>query len=106
MDAAQLNSRAQQVLRETKLIVREYKQELAALANTRRKLEKHIRTMRVRLDFSGNPEKKPVMLNMDSIPRVGEFLVSGTHGTCEILKVLYTLEAAEHDVVLVLGKAE
>jgi hypothetical protein len=62
--------------------------------------------MKVRLDFSKNPKQKPVFIAMESLPRVGEWLVSGTYGTCEVLKVLHTPDESTQDVVLVLGQAE
>ncbi len=37
--------------------------------------------MRVRLEFrDGANRRKPAFVDMQSIPRVGEFLVSGKHG--------------------------
>jgi hypothetical protein len=62
--------------------------------------------MKVRLDFSQDPKRGPVFLEMESIPRGGEFLVSGTYGTCGVLKVLYTPDEPTQDVVLVLGEAQ
>ena len=63
--------------------------------------------MKVRLDFTDTARRsKPVFVDMESIPRVGEFLVSGTYGTCAVLKVVYTPEAAEQGVILVIGPSE
>ena len=60
--------------------------------------------MKVRLNFNNTGEpKNSVTVNMESLPRVGESLVSGTAGMCEVLKVIHTPETSEQDVVVELG---
>ena len=60
--------------------------------------------MKVRLNFNNiDLPKKSIVVNMQSVPRVGESLVSGTAGMCEVLKVVHTPETSEQDVVLELG---
>jgi len=60
--------------------------------------------MKVRLKFKndGGP-KEPVVVDMKTVPRVGESLVSGTWGVCEVMKVVHTPAASEQDVILELG---
>jgi len=61
--------------------------------------------VKVRLKFNGNGEapKETAVVNMQSIPRVGEYLVSGNAGMCQVLRVVHTPETPTQDVVLVLG---
>ena len=61
--------------------------------------------MKVRLKFSGNGEapKESAVLNMESIPRVGEYLVSGDADMCQVLRVIHTPGLTTQDVVLVLS---
>ena len=60
--------------------------------------------MRVRLNFrGGNEPKKPIVVEMITIPRVGESLANGTRGVCEMIKVVHTPDASEQDVVIELG---
>ena len=50
--------------------------------------------MKVRFNFkNGDGPKKLVVVDMKTIPRVGESLVSGTWGVCEVMKVLHTPES-------------
>jgi hypothetical protein len=61
--------------------------------------------VKVRLDFDkSTSSNKQVVVEMKFLPRVGELLVSGNEGTCEVLKVIHTPETAEQDVVLQLGR--
>ncbi len=50
--------------------------------------------------------RKPAFVDMQSIPHVGEFLVSGKHGACEVLKVVHTRKAAEQALVIELGPGD
>ena len=60
--------------------------------------------MKVRLNFrAGNGPKKPIVVEMKTIPRVGESLASGTWGVREVIKVLHTPDTSEQDVVVDLG---
>ena len=61
--------------------------------------------LKVRLKFNGNGEapKKSAVVNMQSIPRVGEYLASGSAGTCQVLRVVHTPETPAQDVVVVLS---
>src|SRR5580765_7912774 len=61
--------------------------------------------LKVRLKFNGNGEapKESAVVNMQSIPRVGEYLASGNAGTCQVLRVVHTPETPAQDVVVVLS---
>lgn len=57
--------------------------------------------MKVRLQFSvGHGPKEPVVVEMKTIPRTGESLVSGAWGTCVVSKVMHTPDTSEQDVIL------
>jgi hypothetical protein len=63
--------------------------------------------MRVRLEFPDAAERhEPSFVDMQSIPRVGEFLVSGNSGAQEVLKVTHTPESREQAVIIELGRVE
>ena len=50
--------------------------------------------------------RQPVYVEMQLIPRVGEFLVNGKDGAREVLRVTHTPEETEQSVVIELGPGE
>ena len=61
--------------------------------------------MRVRLKFGG-PKKSgdTRFVEMSKLPRVGEQLVSGTFGTCEVMRVMKTPDSEDGDATVFLRK--
>jgi hypothetical protein len=61
--------------------------------------------MRVRLKFDGSQKSGDTRFaEMSKLPRVGEQLVSGTFGTCEVVRVLKTPESKEGDATVFLRR--
>ena len=62
--------------------------------------------VKVRLKFNDTVENRSeAVVNMQSIPRVGEFLVSGGSGMRQILQVVHTPEIRDQDVIVELVPA-
>ena len=61
--------------------------------------------MKVRLNLEGeDQQQEPGAVEMDWVPRVGEFLELEDEGTCEVTQVLHTPQSAEQAVILKLRK--
>jgi hypothetical protein len=62
-------------------------------------------TMRVRLKFGAAERRGDTrFVEMAKLPRVGEQLVSGTFGTCEVVQVLRTPDSDDGDATVILRK--
>ena len=60
--------------------------------------------MRVPLNFSEKSHRRePAFVKMECIPQVGELLVSGNNRTWQVVKLVYTPDAAEQAVILELA---
>ncbi|HTG45407.1 MAG TPA: hypothetical protein VK633_12835 [Verrucomicrobiae bacterium] len=60
--------------------------------------------MRVRVEVDGAVTEKPKILNMKTVPRVGEKLESASYGTCLVREVTHTPDSKQHAAILFLKK--
>ena len=58
--------------------------------------------MKVRVEIKNSAHTHRRILEMNFLPRVGEFLETGSDGSCEVIQVLHTPESKEQAAVLVL----
>ena len=61
--------------------------------------------MRVRLKYAGLKKTGDTrFVEMSTLPRVGQQLVSGTYGTCEVVRVMKTPASKNGDATVFLKK--
>jgi len=63
--------------------------------------------VKVRLVFSASKQReRSSVVDMQSVPRTGELLVSGRSGVREVIKVIHTPGTTDQEVIVELGPAE
>ena len=62
--------------------------------------------MKVRLQVLNGADDGRRVLELRTLPRVGELLESASYGTCEVVKVVHTPEVEEHEATIVLRKMD